>query len=132
MGIPHVSTESTRVSLSPVRAGKEIYVLCFEWMDLSCELLHQLRSTHHCRAKKASGFKECPISIRDVQLAEACSARVQTDMDTPGQQDNVGQTGHVPGQAKRWLFLGECLLQQTLMFFKIWGYFFFLTSPLFI
>ena len=101
---PHVNVESTHVSLPSLTTGRKIYALWFEWTNLSCELSQQLRSTHHCSAKKTSSFKECPISgfsLRDVQLAESHSTRLQADMDTPGQQDNVGQTGHVPAAVAR-------------------------------
>lgn len=92
---PHVNVESTHVSLPSLTAGRDIYALCFEWTDLSCELSQQLRSTHHCSAKKTSSFKECPISgfsLRDVQLAESHSTRLQANRGTPGQQDMVSSS----------------------------------------
>ena len=106
---PHVNVESTHVSLPSLTTGRKIYALWFEWTNLSCELSQQLRSTHHCSTKKDLKLQRgsyVRFSLRDVQLAESHSTRLQADMDTPGQQDNVGQTGHVPAAvARRLLFL---------------------------
>lgn len=95
-------------------------MLCFEWMDLSCELFHQLRSTHHCKAKIPRASKNALYKnvlyknvlyncfLKDVQFSESHSPGLQANMGTPDQQGIVGYTGQVSeAEVQRLLFLRE-------------------------
>lgn len=48
-------------------AGKELSVLCFEWMDLSCELPHQITHVHSTAVKKEFPYRVSLLGMCTLQ-----------------------------------------------------------------